>query len=297
MYISGVKTRLYLLSALMAFGLILLAVMASFLERHAILQERIGATRQLSLAARDVAAAFGQQSALTPDTALDLARMTLRGMHYSGGGYFMVYDDVGNNVVHGEKPEREGHNYLDIADSHGKKYLADLINSAKANGAAVDYFFAKPGQKTDLPKYRSASSIHPGTGSSRPASMSTTSSKAGATPWSNWAAPCWYCCWPSRSQRWRSVGTSCRASQAWLPTCGHCPRDCCISVSRARRGATNWARWRAEPIPCANICSRRNILSSSRRARNPGRSQQDRGVGQAIASIRSQCRDHGAQCL
>lgn len=68
----------------------------------------------------------------------------LGSIEFSEDGYFYVYDDQGNNIVHPRQPYRIGKNWIDLQDSQGKYVISSLIDQAKAGGGFTEYLWEKP---------------------------------------------------------------------------------------------------------------------------------------------------------
>ena len=68
----------------------------------------------------------------------------LSAIEFSEDGYFYVYDDEGNNIVHPRQPYRIGKNWIDLQDSQGKYVISNLIQQAQAGGGFTEYLWEKP---------------------------------------------------------------------------------------------------------------------------------------------------------
>ncbi len=156
--------RLYSLVAIGAIGLIVVTILAATSLKDHMLTEKIGLTRHMAEAARDVAKVFSQKvksGEMDIATAQTLAKTTIRGMRYGKGDYFFVYDYTGTNVVHGLKIDREGKNFMATKDDHGYAYIPDLIAAARSGSGFVDYYMAKPGSEGSFRKVSSAVAYEP----------------------------------------------------------------------------------------------------------------------------------------
>jgi len=72
------------------------------------------------------------------------AKAVLNEMAFGEDGYFFVYDDKGNNIVHPRLPELVGKNWWDLQDPNGDYVIRNLINVAKAGGGFHNYVWNKP---------------------------------------------------------------------------------------------------------------------------------------------------------
>lgn len=66
---------------------------------------------------------------------------------YNGDdGYFFIYDDHGNNIVHPKEPARVGQNWWHVEDNNGNKVIQSLIKNAKNDGGFYYYNWLKPSE-------------------------------------------------------------------------------------------------------------------------------------------------------
>jgi len=72
------------------------------------------------------------------------AKTILNNLEYSNDGYFYVYTDQGDSVVHPKQPYRLGENWWDLTDSEGKPIIQELISQAKAGGGYTEYLWEQP---------------------------------------------------------------------------------------------------------------------------------------------------------
>ena len=68
----------------------------------------------------------------------------LSSIEFSEDGYFYVYDEKGNNIVHPKQPYRIGKNWIDLQDSQGKRVISSLIYEAQSGGGFTEYLWEKP---------------------------------------------------------------------------------------------------------------------------------------------------------
>ena len=114
----------------------------------------------------DIAVADAQKRALARVAAL----------RYGSNDYFWVNDMQPRMVMHPIKPEMNGSDISDFKDPNGKTLFVDMVNVVKKDGAGFVPISgqspASTGHSRSCPM--SPASLH-GTGSSAPASISTTS--------------------------------------------------------------------------------------------------------------------------
>jgi methyl-accepting chemotaxis protein len=161
---KSIMIQLSRLIVLSAAGLGILSIFAALSMRQEMESAAIEKTRNLAEVARTTALAFhkrAQAGEMDETTAQTLAKAAIRGMRYGDDEYFFVYDDRGTNLVHGTKPEREGKNFLDAADSKGYAYIPDMIRLSKNGGGHVFYWFPKPGSDVPLKKVSSVVGVEP----------------------------------------------------------------------------------------------------------------------------------------
>ena len=118
----GIGAKLLAFSAMIFAGYAFLAGLASHKIHQTISAERVEMLRHLDEAAVSLvksAYARAQSGELTEDAAKTLVKDQLRKLRYGNGEYYYVHDYDGVNVMHGAKPEREGHNFYDFIDSSG----------------------------------------------------------------------------------------------------------------------------------------------------------------------------------
>jgi methyl-accepting chemotaxis protein len=155
---KSIMVQLSGLIVLSAVSLIILSVFAAVSLKDEMLRAAIVRTTNLAEVARATAMTFHQRAVkgeIDEQTAQFLTKSAIRGMRYGEDEYFFVYDEKGNNLVHGTKPEREGKNYIDAADAKGYAYIPDMLKLAKSGGGHIFYWFPKPGSDIPLRKVSS----------------------------------------------------------------------------------------------------------------------------------------------
>ncbi len=88
---------------------------------------------------------IGPLATITEENA-KIAELTriLNVIEFSEDGYFYVYDEHGNNIIHPRQPFRVGKNWIDLKDSQGKAVISNLVSQAKAGGGYTEYLWEKP---------------------------------------------------------------------------------------------------------------------------------------------------------
>jgi len=72
------------------------------------------------------------------------AKKILNNLEYSNDGYFYVYSNKGDSIVHPKQPYRLGENWWDLTDSEGKPIIQELISQAEAGGGYTEYLWEQP---------------------------------------------------------------------------------------------------------------------------------------------------------
>ena len=98
---------------------------------------------------------------LPEEDAKKAAKESLRNLRYNGNDYFFVLDTSNKYVLFPGKPEFEGLDKGDMKDANGKFLIRELVNTAKAGGGFVEYWFPKAGQQNAEPKLSYASLFAP----------------------------------------------------------------------------------------------------------------------------------------
>jgi methyl-accepting chemotaxis protein len=136
----GIGAKLLAFSAMIFVGYAVLAGLASHKIHQTVSAERVEMLRHLDEAAVSMvksAYARAQSGELTEDAAKTLVKDQLRKLRYGNGEYYYVHDYDGLNVVHGAKPEREGHNFYDFVDPSGRHIIKEQIDAARNGTGAV----------------------------------------------------------------------------------------------------------------------------------------------------------------
>ncbi len=86
------------------------------------------------------------------DAAKELVIDILTGLEYGEDGYFFVYNDNGDSVVHPRQAYRLGENWWDLQGPNGQFIIRDLIRSAKDKTGFVEYVWEKPSRQESAKK-------------------------------------------------------------------------------------------------------------------------------------------------
>src|SRR5690242_5550060 len=132
--------------------------------RNTLFEERENAIRNEVQTAVTLVRTFVEEEKLgrmTEAEAQERAKAALRAMHFGKGDYFYAYRYDGVNVAHGLKPENEGKNLLNLRDSNGVRFNADLITAAQHGGGFVPFLFPRAGEAGPVPKIGYALAIEP----------------------------------------------------------------------------------------------------------------------------------------
>jgi len=86
------------------------------------------------------------------DAAKELVIDILTNLEYGADGYFFVYKNNGDNVVHPRQSFRIGENWWDLQDQNGQFIIRDLIQNAKDKTGFVEYVWEKPSSQEVVKK-------------------------------------------------------------------------------------------------------------------------------------------------
>jgi methyl-accepting chemotaxis protein len=137
----GISAKLLLFSAIIFVGYAFLAWLASHKIHQTVTAERIEMVRHIDeVAASMVKSAYArfQSGELTEEAAKTLVKDQLRKVKYGPNNeYYYIYDYEGTSVEHGGKPEREGQNFYNSADSTGRRITKEQVDAARNGTGAV----------------------------------------------------------------------------------------------------------------------------------------------------------------
>lgn len=72
------------------------------------------------------------------------AKRILNDMNFGADGYFFVYDQAGNNLVHPRKPDFIGRNHWNLRDPNGLPVIQEIIGLTQEGGGFLRYRWEKP---------------------------------------------------------------------------------------------------------------------------------------------------------
>ena len=151
-----IRTRMAALVALMATGLVVVAVVAVAGIERRILAERSTATQHVVESALGVVeswAARAEAGEVTEPEAQAAALSTLSTLRYGGEEYFWVNDMSPTMLMHPMKPEMDGTDLSDYEDPDGLRLFVRMVEVVEADGAGtVAYQWPKPGADDPQPK-------------------------------------------------------------------------------------------------------------------------------------------------
>ena len=142
----GINGRILLIPAIAVAALAAVGFVSVRVMGDVTLAEHQARARVVVEAAQKIMEEFAAKAArgeMPEDAAKELARDTIRAMHYDGTEYVIIRDTSGKIMVHGQNKAREGHATIDDKDSNGTYYGRDMINAAKAGGGFTYYLWPK----------------------------------------------------------------------------------------------------------------------------------------------------------
>jgi len=150
------RTKLLLISVLpviliSAAALILISLQSEKLanEQGKVVEQMIRSSKQtelhnyLLLARSAIEPFYNSSWSNTPLAKMQVANV-IQKMTFGENGYFFIYDESGNNIVHPRQPELVGKNWISLEDKNGNKVIRDLIDLAKNGGENYQYVWNKP---------------------------------------------------------------------------------------------------------------------------------------------------------
>jgi len=125
-------------------------------EREAKLRDMVGSVILL-VKGYDAEVTAGR---LSLEQAQTQAAKAIRAMRWGDGDYYGVYSFGGVTLVH-PNPKNEGVNRLDATDSNGVRFIAGLIDKARAGGGFVQYSVPRAAGAQGLPKLAFSAGYEP----------------------------------------------------------------------------------------------------------------------------------------
>ena len=152
----SVGQKLWSITLLVFIGTAVIAMLSLFSLRTSLLQDRQLQTQYLVDSAYSTLNDFYQQSKKGVMSDTDARKQALKNisvLRYGDNGYFWVNDMQARMVMHPIKPQLNGKDLSQLADSNGKKIFVEFVDIVKQNGSGfVDYRWAKPGTENGAPK-------------------------------------------------------------------------------------------------------------------------------------------------
>ena len=151
-----VRSRLFMLVALVFVGIVTITVISLINLRSAMLEERRAKIVGLVDSAHSVVSHFyqlQQEGKLSEADAKKQATDALRYAKYEKSNYIFIYDIDFTRIMLPPVPETEGRTFKDLKDSRGRFILQEMITIAVTkNSGFIDYWFQRPGSTEDFPK-------------------------------------------------------------------------------------------------------------------------------------------------
>jgi methyl-accepting chemotaxis protein len=133
-----ISKRIYLLVALFVAALGLMSYLDlkdSDTVRHRMREQELSSLTDTAISMAATYSEKARSGELSEPEARRAAIVAINGMRYRNGEYFFIFDTKGDMVVHPMQPGMVGHNQLDLADPNGKKFVAEIIERARTEGA------------------------------------------------------------------------------------------------------------------------------------------------------------------
>jgi len=150
------KRKFLMQTALVAAGIIALAVIAARLQYLDVINSRKhGLAVQSEMAIRVVQgyAARAESGELPLEQAQSQALATLATMQANGGvDYFFVTDQAPRMLMHPSRPDLTGKSVAEVLSPDGKAIFPAFVQAAQSGGGYVDYSWAKAGVEDPVPK-------------------------------------------------------------------------------------------------------------------------------------------------
>ena len=151
-----VRSRLFMLVALVFVGIVTITVISLINLRSAMLEERRSKIVGLVDSALSVIThvqQLQQEGKLSEADAKKQVTDILRYAKYEKSNYIFIYDTDFTRIMLPPVADTEGRTFKDLKDSKGKLILQEMINTAVTkNNGFVDYWFPRPGSTEDFPK-------------------------------------------------------------------------------------------------------------------------------------------------
>ena len=90
------------------------------------------------------AKAYGDKASTLPEYLNILQEFRTEGPWKQGSIYLFLFSTEGLFILHGDNPDLEGQNLIDLEDSNGVKIVQELIAVAAEGGGYVEYLWPDP---------------------------------------------------------------------------------------------------------------------------------------------------------
>ncbi|WP_115559979.1 methyl-accepting chemotaxis protein [Xanthomonas arboricola] len=150
------KRKFFAQTALVALGIIILAVIAARMQYVDLTDTRRDGLKsqiEMAMAVVNGYAERADKGEMDVATAKSRALSTLSTMRARGGvDYIYVTDQAPVMLMHPTRPDLNGKPLTDVLSPDGKRIFPAFVTAAQAGGGYVDYTWAKPGQKDPVQK-------------------------------------------------------------------------------------------------------------------------------------------------
>ncbi|RQW29046.1 methyl-accepting chemotaxis protein [Rhodobacteraceae bacterium CH30] len=151
----SMRSKLYLLVALAVSGLIVLGMTALYMQRQALLDDRIDKVKGLVESTVSMVGFYedeARQGRLATEQAQRLALAAISRQRFDGEEYFFVLDRELSWIAHGVNPKLVGQSIRGKTDANGADLGALFGTSIQRGGGVVEYVWAKPGAAAPVGK-------------------------------------------------------------------------------------------------------------------------------------------------
>jgi len=152
-----IRAKLGLLLTITALALLSVGIVGALTARQKMFDARLAEVRAIVETAHGIAARFEAEAVagrLTREQAIESFRFAAEAMRYNDrADYLLVYRMDGLVLAHGGNPKQVGTNRIDVTDSSGKRFIAEMVDVLKKSpDGVVTYMFPKAGGDVPLPK-------------------------------------------------------------------------------------------------------------------------------------------------
>ena len=151
----GISAKLISLVCGAVLGVIVLAIVALYFMRSAMIDDRIDKVKNLVETAIAVTQSYhdrSQAGEFDQATAQKLAKEQIKALRYGNGEYFTIFGRDGVSLMHPTLPQLIGTSRIDATDANGVQYVRRYTELARTGGGEVFYMFPRPGETAPVPK-------------------------------------------------------------------------------------------------------------------------------------------------